>query len=121
MCALLRQVADPGHVEGARWANMRVHRIKSDLMLELGYSSKLNAEWKFLTMLRDEGRKAAEAFLTESGRHLGVRSSLDLDVLLDKIAKTGMASLTAKERARLEKAREALMRSPVLPGQRSTT
>ncbi len=34
----------------------------------------------------------------------------DLDMLLDKIAKTGMASLTAKERARLEKAREALMR-----------
>ena len=29
----------------------------------LGYSSKLNAEWEFLRMLRDEGRRAADAFL----------------------------------------------------------
>jgi hypothetical protein len=34
----------------------------------------------------------------------------ELDVLLDKIAKSGMGSLTPKERAQLEKAREALMR-----------
>ena len=33
-----------------------------------------------------------------------------IDPLLDKIARTGMASLTAKERTRLEKAREALIR-----------
>ncbi len=34
----------------------------------------------------------------------------DVDGLLDKIARSGMASLSAKERARLEKAREALMK-----------
>lgn len=34
----------------------------------------------------------------------------EVDALLDKIAKSGMASLTTKERAQLEKAREALMR-----------
>jgi hypothetical protein len=34
----------------------------------------------------------------------------ELDVLLDKIAKSGMSSLTPKERSTLEKAREALMR-----------
>jgi hypothetical protein len=33
-----------------------------------------------------------------------------IDPLLDKIAKTGIDSLTPKERARLEKAREALMK-----------
>ena len=33
-----------------------------------------------------------------------------IDPLLDKIARSGMASLTAKERARLEKAREALIK-----------
>jgi hypothetical protein len=33
-----------------------------------------------------------------------------IDPLLDKIARSGMASLTPKERARLEKAREALMK-----------
>jgi len=34
----------------------------------------------------------------------------EMDVLLDKIAKSGMSSLTAKEKATLEKAREALLR-----------
>lgn len=33
-----------------------------------------------------------------------------IDPLLEKIAKTGMSSLTAKERAKLEKARQALMK-----------
>jgi hypothetical protein len=34
----------------------------------------------------------------------------ELDVILDKIAKSGMSSLTDKERAQLQKAREALIR-----------
>ena len=81
--ALLRQVADPGTGEGAAWANMRVHRVSSEIMLELGYSSKLLTEWPFFTMLRDEGRKAAEAFLAAHKGDLGVRSSLDLDAMLE--------------------------------------
>lgn len=85
MIALLRQLAQPGDSEGAKWAGMRIHRVSSDIMLELGYSSKLNAEWDFLLMLRDEGRLAAEAFLTEHAHDLGQRSSLDLDVLLDGV------------------------------------
>jgi len=40
----------------------------------------------------------------------GEDTESEIDPLLDKIAKSGMASLTAKERAQLEKAREALMR-----------
>jgi NTE family protein len=81
--ALLRQVADPGTGEGAAWANMRVHRISSEIMLELGYSSKLLTEWPFFTMLRDEGRKSADAFLAAHRGDLGVRSSLDLDAMLE--------------------------------------
>jgi NTE family protein len=50
---LLRQVADPGDMEGASWAGMRIHRVASDLMVDLGYSSKLNPEWDFLCMSRD--------------------------------------------------------------------
>jgi NTE family protein len=29
---------------------MRIHRISGEVMTELGYSSKLNAEWEFLCM-----------------------------------------------------------------------
>jgi NTE family protein len=81
--ALLRHVADPGTGEGAAWAQMRIHRISSEVMLKLGYSSKLLVEWSFFTMLRDEGRKAADAFLDAHRTDLGVRSTLDLDEMLE--------------------------------------
>jgi NTE family protein len=61
---------------------MRTHRILTELMTELGYSSKLNAERPFLQMLRDEGRRAAEAFLHAHADDLGSRSTADLDALL---------------------------------------
>jgi NTE family protein len=82
MIALLRQVAQPDDSESAKWADMRIHRISSDVMVELGYSSKLNAEWEFLCMLRDEGRRAGDAFLSTHHDDLGRRSTFDLDELL---------------------------------------
>ena len=82
MIALMRQVADPGTGEGARWAGMRTHRIMSDMLIDLGSSSKMNAEWEFLTLLREEGRRAASEFLDEHGGDIGHRSTADIDVLL---------------------------------------
>jgi NTE family protein len=82
MIALLRQVADPGHGEGARWAGMRTHRIMSDALADFGASSKLNAEWEFVSLLKEEGRKSADAFLTAHGEDIGKHSTADLDVLL---------------------------------------
>lgn len=82
MIALLRQVADPGRQESAEWARMRIHLVNSARLTELGASSKLNAEWGFLTMLRDEGRAAAEAFLARHGNDLGHRSTLPIENLL---------------------------------------
>lgn len=84
MIALLRQAADPGSGEGARWAKMRTHRIKSDMLAKFGASSKLNAEWEFVSMLRAEGRIAADAFLGEHGADIGRQSTADLDVLLSE-------------------------------------
>ncbi len=83
--ALMRSVLDAGSAEGRMWANMRVHRIASDVMLKLGYSSKLLAEWPFFMMLRDEGRAAASAFLDAHRGDLGVRSTLDFDAILEGI------------------------------------
>jgi NTE family protein len=85
MIALLRRVADPGYDEGKKWANMRVHYVTNDIMTELGGSSKLIAEWDFLCMLRDEGRRAAQTFLERHANDLGRRSTLDLDVLLEQV------------------------------------
>jgi NTE family protein len=85
MIALLRQVANPGDSEGALWAGMRIHRIAGEALAELGYSSKLNAEWDFLCMLRDQGRSAADSFIAKSRHDVGRRSTLDLDPLLHGI------------------------------------
>jgi NTE family protein len=61
---------------------MRTHRILTDKLVEFGASSKLNAEGRFLRVLKDEGRKAAEEFLQSRGDDIGKRSTADLDVLL---------------------------------------
>ncbi len=82
MIALLRQAADPGTGEGSRWAQMRTHRIMTDMLAKFGASSKLNAEWEFVAMLRTEGRRATSDFLDANGHALGERSTADLDVLL---------------------------------------
>jgi NTE family protein len=85
MVALLRRVADVGDAEAARWARNRYHLVPNPMMVELGYSSKLNAEWSFLTMLRDEGRRAAEGFLADHGDALGHRSTLPIERLLEEV------------------------------------
>ncbi|OSQ39044.1 alpha/beta hydrolase [Thalassospira mesophila] len=85
MIALLRRVVSAKDEEGARWAEMRMHRITGDVMLELDSSSKMNGEWSFLEMLRDEGRKACETFLTRHQQDLGVQPSLDIDAMLPEI------------------------------------
>jgi NTE family protein len=82
MIAMLRQVADPGTSEGARWAQMRIHRITCSEMADFGSSSKMNAEWAFLTVLRDLGHRSAEDFLDAHGADVGRRSSYDVDGLL---------------------------------------
>jgi NTE family protein len=85
MMALLRQVASADNSEVAHWSRMRIHLIRSSLLDDLGSSSKVNAEWAFLTLLRDEGRRAADAFLAEHGNDLGRRSTLDIDRLLEGV------------------------------------
>ena len=85
MIALLRQVANPGCGESEKWAQMRIHRIASDMMVKLHASSKLLAEWEFLCMLRDEGRRCSQEFLERHADDIGVKSSYDLDQLLERV------------------------------------
>jgi NTE family protein len=64
---------------------MRIHMVKNDIMGQLGYSSKLNAEWDFISMLHREGRRAATEFLEACGDDIGRRSTVDLDALLEGV------------------------------------
>jgi NTE family protein len=54
----------------------------TDALVEFGASSKLNAEWEFIALLKEEGRKSADAFLADHGDDIGRRSTADVDVLL---------------------------------------
>lgn len=85
MIAVLRKVVDAGDSEGARWARLRLHRVGNEIMNTLGASSKMITEWAFLTMLRDEGRKSAQAFLDVHAMDLGKKSTFDIDVLLEGV------------------------------------
>jgi NTE family protein len=83
MIAVLRRVANPGDAEGARWAKMRIHMIASPIMTSLGVSSKLNAEWDFFCLLREEGRRRADEFLANHAANVGRRSTVDIEQLLN--------------------------------------
>ncbi len=85
MIALLRRVANPSDEEGEKWARMRVHSVNNDIMMELNASSKLIAEWDFFCLLRDKGRRSAQAFLDSYTEDIGRRSTLDLDILLEGV------------------------------------
>lgn len=61
---------------------MRTHRIMTDMRTDLGYSPKPNAERAFLYVPREEGRRAADAFLDAHADDFGHRSTADLDLLL---------------------------------------
>jgi NTE family protein len=57
-----------------------VHSISDDaFMSALTPTSKYNADWDFLTFLRDQGRKCADEWLAKNFVKLGVESSVDLE------------------------------------------
>jgi NTE family protein len=56
-----------------------IHAIADEeVMTKLGVTSKLNADWEFLTYLRDAGRASAEAWIRANFDDLGVRSTIDI-------------------------------------------
>ncbi|MGH6740590.1 MAG: patatin-like phospholipase family protein, partial [Bradyrhizobium sp.] len=65
-------------------AKMRTHRIWTARRAAYGASSKLNAEWEFVSMLKEDGRHSADQFLAAHADDLGKQSTTDLDVLLQE-------------------------------------
>jgi NTE family protein len=70
---------DSGAVDGLNLKRMLIHAISADdIMLKLGVASKLNADWEFLTELRDAGRARATAWLTDNYDRIGKASTVDI-------------------------------------------
>jgi NTE family protein len=66
-------------VDDVELKHVLIHGISDDqLMSGLGVASKLNADWDFLTHLRDVGRLRADAWLAENFAKVGVESTVDI-------------------------------------------
>jgi len=77
------RLIDNGKLSSDEYMRVRMHRIGGDGDLAaLSASSKFNAEWKFLTHLRDIGREAADAWLQAHFDDVGTRATFDLRSIL---------------------------------------
>jgi NTE family protein len=73
------RLIDSGAAAELKLKRMLIHAISADdIMLRLGVASKLNADWGFLTSLRDAGRERAEAWLAQHFNCIGKQSSVDI-------------------------------------------
>lgn len=56
-----------------------VHSVRADRALsDLSMESKMESDWRFLTMLRDRGRACAAEWLADNFEHVGKRSTVDM-------------------------------------------
>jgi NTE family protein len=79
---LLHQLIDAEGLETERYRDVRLHLIHTaDEVQHLEASSKLNAEWAYLTFLFERGRNWASTWLDEHFADLGERQTIDLDYL----------------------------------------
>ena len=79
---LLHQLIEAEGLQLESYRAMRLHLIHADREVEgLSASSKLNAEWGYLTRLRDQGYGWATAWLDATFDAIGERSTFDLDEL----------------------------------------
>jgi NTE family protein len=80
---LLDEGLRAGGATDQRFRQMRLHRIHAGEDLQtLSASSKLNAEWRYLSRLRDLGRAHAERWLDAHRADIGQRSTFDPSTLM---------------------------------------
>jgi NTE family protein len=80
---LLKELGgDPDH-QDERLRDLMIHRIHAEHeLVELGVSSKMNAEWAFLEHLHDIGWRAADEWIVAHWDDLGMRSTYPLEHVL---------------------------------------
>ncbi len=77
--AFVTRLIDDKLVKSNALKRVLIHAIEAeDFMQSLSVSSKLNADWAFLTHLHDAGRDHAELWLEETYDKLNVESSVDI-------------------------------------------
>jgi NTE family protein len=67
-------------VDPSEYKQVLMHRVDvAEEMRGLGAASKMNADWSFLTHLRDLGRERGKAWLARHYDDLNQRTSIDLE------------------------------------------
>jgi NTE family protein len=75
----VRRLIEEGKLDTTHYKQVLVHMVNGEEEIKpLGASSKLNAEWTFLTHLRDIGRDTAADWLDQNFDKLGKVSTVDL-------------------------------------------
>jgi NTE family protein len=73
------RLIDEGSLDETHYRRERIHIVENQKELRpLGASSKLNAEWDFLTHLRDVGRDTADTWIASHYSDIGVTSTVNL-------------------------------------------
>ncbi|QFT29717.1 Patatin-like phospholipase [Labrenzia sp. THAF82] len=72
------RLIEDGKLSDEEYTKVHMHRIFASELKPLQASSKLNAEWSFLTELRDLGRETAKQWLDTHYDDIGKRSTIDL-------------------------------------------
>lgn len=77
--SFVTKLIEEGRIARGEMKAMRMHSIRSDeTMTALGVSSKLNADWTFLSFLYDRGRAEGDGWLAANFDAIGERSSIDI-------------------------------------------
>jgi NTE family protein len=77
--AFVTRLVEEGKFRDNDMKKMLIHGIvPGEAIDELGYASKLNADWGHLTGLMEVGRRRAGAWLGESFERIGVESTVDI-------------------------------------------
>ena len=72
----ITDMIDNGELDPKLHRRLYMHVIQDESTFQdLGWSSKLNTEWEFLTHLFDKGRAAGDAWLKENFDSLGVKTT----------------------------------------------
>ncbi|MBI1778217.1 MAG: patatin-like phospholipase family protein [Proteobacteria bacterium] len=78
--SFVTNLIEKGFDDNGRLKRVHIHTIDAeDVVCRLGVSSKLNADWDFLSDLHELGRQRCEQFLTDHYDKIGKQSSTDIE------------------------------------------
>jgi len=79
MIQFVTTLIDQGTLSREKYKRMNIHTVDAEMELsQLGVSSKLNADWDFLTHLFMLGRRKADVFLERHYEQIGKESTTDI-------------------------------------------